>query len=67
MSCAFAQFDDGRYYAGQLQGRFDDGKYRPDGSGAYQPDGSGQYTGNVNVQGNRRPGGFGKYEANTIK
>ncbi|XP_055632931.1 endocuticle structural glycoprotein SgAbd-2-like [Toxorhynchites rutilus septentrionalis] len=60
VSCALAQFNEGRYYADQLQGRFDDGKYRPDGSGVYRPDDSGKYTGSVSGQlsGNRRPGGF---------
>ncbi|XP_055632930.1 larval cuticle protein LCP-30-like [Toxorhynchites rutilus septentrionalis] len=44
ISCAVAQFNDGRYYPEQFAGKYDDGKYRPDNSGSYQGGDNGQYT-----------------------
>ncbi|XP_055589326.1 uncharacterized protein LOC129741612 [Uranotaenia lowii] len=65
-SCALAQekdarFNDGRYYPELYQGKYNDGKYRPDNSGAYRPDGSGRYSGQYvpYKEGNYRVGGQG--------
>lgn len=56
VGCALAQnFNDGRYYPEQFAGRYDDGKYRPDGSGLYRGQDDGKYRGG---QGSR--GGSGK-------
>ncbi|XP_053697711.1 pupal cuticle protein 36a-like [Sabethes cyaneus] len=72
LGCALAQGQelrgsDGRYYPELYQGKWNDGKYRPDNSGAYRPDGSGQYSGKYvpyvdskyGVGGQGGAGGFG--------
>ncbi|XP_001851255.2 pupal cuticle protein 36 [Culex quinquefasciatus] len=57
VGCALAQnFNDGRYYPEQFAGRYDDGKYRPDGSGLYRGQDDGKYRGG---QGNRGGSGSG--------
>lgn len=51
MSCALAQqvkdarVNDGRYYPELYQGKYNDGKYRPDQSGSYRGDDAGRYSG----------------------
>ncbi|XP_055632932.1 larval cuticle protein LCP-30-like [Toxorhynchites rutilus septentrionalis] len=50
VSCALAQsYNDGRYSPEQNQGKYDDGKYRPDNRGAYRPGDNGKYRGNGRV------------------
>ncbi|KAL1394778.1 hypothetical protein pipiens_002992 [Culex pipiens pipiens] len=52
VGCALAQnFNDGRYYPEQFAGRYDDGKYRPDGSGLYRGQDDGKYRGGQGSRG----------------